>query len=78
MKCKIITVHVPDFCPEDCRELEISESTDVDLMADNYTIYHTEKEYTCKNEWRCRRLHEQLETRYCADCRDAMKARGEV
>ena len=69
MKGKTITVRVPDFCPEDCPEFRLS--TDV---------AHIERtvRYSCEHEYNCRRLYEQLKTRYCADCRDAMKARGEI
>lgn len=73
MKDKTITVRVPDFCPEDCPEFEIhEEKLDPDYEWEIIFSYH------CENEDMCRMLHKQLETRYCADCRDAMKARGKI
>lgn len=78
MKDKTITVRVPDFCPEDCGEFKIHEERREFRTINDGLLLEHETVYLCENEGHCRRLHVQLETRYCAECRDAMKARGEI
>lgn len=78
MKDRTIAFRLLDFCPEDCLDFEIDESCSEYLRFDDGTLVHSERTYRCENEGHCRRLHKQLEIRYCAECRDAMKARGEI
>ena len=74
MKDKTITVRVPDFCPEDCPEFEISESENEYCQADDGMVYHAEKTYSCYYEGRCRMLHSEvvrgnlLKRGCCNDC----------
>lgn len=79
MKDKTITVRVPDFCPEDCPELEIhKEVCEFRTIDKGWAVYERAIRYSCEREGDCRRLYGQLETRYCAECREAMKARDEI
>lgn len=77
MKDKTITVRVPDFCPEDCKKFKLCYDV-TEFYAEDGRIAERHIRYACKHEDDCRRLYEQLETRYCAECRDAMRARGKI
>ena len=77
MKDKQITIKVPDFCPEDCPEFKLCVDV-TGLYATDDALVERLTSYSCKREDDCMRLYEIIETRYCENCRDAMKARGEI
>ena len=77
MKDKTITVRVPDFCPEDCENFKLYGDVTSLYATDDYLVERHIR-YCCKHEDECQRLYTQLETRYCAECRDAMKASGDI
>lgn len=61
MKSLIITVRVPDFCPEDCRELDCISDT-IDYRGMDGVVW-TDKKYRCEHEERCMRLYKHLKAR---------------
>lgn len=77
MKDKTITVQVPSFCPEDCDKFKLYGDVTEFYTGDDCLVERHFR-YCCKHEDDCQRLYTQLKTRYCADCRDAMKARGKI